>query len=87
MMETHSFLTWSVMGLIKSLYEKKLLPKDDPVISQLQKSFSKAWIGFQHCLRYHEEEAASSVACGPFSLRGAKEKPALGSIFPDRFSI
>ena len=35
MMETHSFLTWSVMGLIKSLYEKKLLPKDDPVISQL----------------------------------------------------
>ena len=42
MMETHSFLIWSVMGLIKSLYEKKLLPKDDPVISQLQKSFSKA---------------------------------------------
>ena len=42
MMETHSSLTWSVMGLIKSLYEKKLLPKDDPVISQLQKSFSKA---------------------------------------------
>ena len=42
MMETHSFLTWSVMGLIKSLHEKKLLPKDDAVISQLQKSFSKA---------------------------------------------
>ena len=42
MMETHSFLTWSVMGLIKSLHEKKLLPKDDPVISQLQKTFSKA---------------------------------------------
>ena len=41
MMETHSFLTWSVMGLLKSLHEKKLLPKDDPVISQLQKSFSK----------------------------------------------
>ena len=49
MMETHSFLTWSVMGLIKSLYEKKFLPKDDPVISQLQKSFSKA---------------CSSMACG-----------------------
>ena len=31
-----------VMALIKSLHEKKLLPKDDPVISQLQKSFSKA---------------------------------------------
>ena len=42
MMETHSFLTWSVMGLLKPLHEKKLLPKDDPVISQLQKSFSKA---------------------------------------------
>ena len=45
MMETHSFLTWSVMGLLKSLHEKKLLPKDDPVISQLQKSFSKACSG------------------------------------------
>ena len=42
LMETHSFLSWSVMGLLKSLHEKKLLPKDDPVISQLQKSFSKA---------------------------------------------
>ena len=42
MMETHSFLTWSVMGLLKSLHQKKLLPKDDPVITQLQKSFSKA---------------------------------------------
>ena len=30
------------MALIKSLHEKKLLPKDNPVISQLQKSFSKA---------------------------------------------
>ena len=30
------------MALIKSLHEKKLLPKDDPVISQLQKSFSEA---------------------------------------------
>ena len=28
--------------MIRSLHEKKLLPKDDPVISQLQKSFSKA---------------------------------------------
>ena len=45
MMESHSFLTWSVMGLLKelkSLHLKSLLPKDDPVISQLQKSFSKA---------------------------------------------
>ena len=41
-MESQSFLTWSVMGLLKSLHLKNLLPKDDPVISQLQKSFSKA---------------------------------------------
>ena len=40
-LESHNFLTWSVMALIRSLYEKKLLPKDDPVISQLQKSLSK----------------------------------------------
>ena len=42
MMESHSFLTWSVMGLLKSLHQKSLLSKDDPVITQLQKSFSKA---------------------------------------------
>ena len=41
-LESHNFLTWSVMALIRSLHEKKLLPKDDPVVSQLQKSFSKA---------------------------------------------
>ena len=41
-MESHSFLTLSVMGLLKSLHLKSLLPKDDPVITQLQKSFSKA---------------------------------------------
>ena len=41
-MESQSFLTWSVMGLMKSLHLKNLLPKDDPVISQMQKSFSKA---------------------------------------------
>ena len=41
-LESHNFLTWSVVVLIRSLHEKKLLPKDDPVISQLQKSFSKA---------------------------------------------
>ena len=40
-MESQSFLTWSVMGLLKSLHLKNLLPKDDPVISQLQKSFRK----------------------------------------------
>ena len=41
-LESHNFLTWSVVAVIRSLHEKKLLPKDDPVISQLQKSFSKA---------------------------------------------
>ena len=41
-LESHNFLTWSVVPLIRSLHEKKLLPKDDQIISQLQKSFSKA---------------------------------------------
>ena len=38
----HSFLTWSVVALIRSLHDRNLLPKDDQIISQLQKSFSKA---------------------------------------------
>ena len=42
LLETHSFLTWSVVALIHSLHERNLLPKDDQMISQLQKSFSKA---------------------------------------------
>ena len=41
-LECHNFLTWSVVALIRSLHEKKLLSKDDQIISQLQKSFSKA---------------------------------------------
>ena len=43
-------LTWSVVALIRSLHEKKLLPMDDPVISQLQKSFSKACGNVASCL-------------------------------------
>ena len=49
-LESHNFLTWSVMALIRSLHEKKLLPKDDPVISQLQKSFSKACNNVASCI-------------------------------------
>ena len=41
-LESHNFLTWSVVALIRSLHAKNLLPKDDHIISQLQKSFSKA---------------------------------------------
>ena len=41
-LESHNFLTWSVVALICSLHDKNLLPKDDQIISQLQKSFSKA---------------------------------------------
>ena len=41
-LESQSFLTWSVMGILKSPHLKSLLPKDDPVLTQLQKSFSKA---------------------------------------------
>ena len=42
MLETHSFLTWSVMAFIHSLHDRNLLLKDDQIISQLQKSLSKA---------------------------------------------
>ena len=42
MLETHSFLIWSVAALLRSRHDMDLLPKDHPVISQLQKSFSKA---------------------------------------------
>ena len=49
-LESHNFLTWSVVALIRSLHEKKLLPKDDPVISQLQKSFSKACGNVASCM-------------------------------------
>ena len=49
-LESHNFLNWSVMALIRSLHEKKLLPKDDPVISQLQKSFSKACSNVASCM-------------------------------------
>ena len=49
-LESHNFLTWSVVALIRSLHEKKLLSMDDPVISQLQKSFSKACGNVASCL-------------------------------------
>ena len=49
-LESHNFLTWSVVALIRSLHEKKLLPMDDPVISQLQKSFSKACGNVASCI-------------------------------------
>ena len=42
MLETHSFLTWSVMAFIRYLCDGNLLPKDGQIISQLKKSFSKA---------------------------------------------
>ena len=41
-LETHSFLTWSVMAFIRYLCDRNLLPKDDQIISHLKKSFSKA---------------------------------------------
>ena len=49
-LESHNFLTWSVVALIRSLHEKKLLPMDDPVISQLQKSFFKACGNVASCI-------------------------------------
>ena len=49
-LKSHNFLTWSVVAFLRSLHEKKLLPMDDPVISQLQKSFSKACGNVAFCL-------------------------------------
>ena len=49
-LESFNFLTWSVLALIRSLHDKKLLPKDDPVVSQLQKSFSKACGNVASCI-------------------------------------
>ena len=52
------------MAWIRSLHETKLLPMDDPVISQLQKSFSTACgsvascLTFKCSLRHPEEETA-----------------------------
>ena len=63
-LESHNFLTQSVVALIRSLHEKKLLPMDDPVIFQSQKSFSKACgsvascLNFKCSLRHPEEETA-----------------------------
>ena len=42
MLEAHSFLSWSVVAFIRSFCDRNLLPKDEQIISQLKKSFSKA---------------------------------------------
>ena len=92
-LKSQSFLTWSVVALIRSLHKKKLLPMDDPVISQLQKSFSKACgsvascLIFKCCLRHPEEETDSPLPCGAFSLRRAEEELALGPVLPDELSF
>ena len=92
-LESHNFLTWSVVALIRSLHKKKLLPMDDPVISQLQKSFSKAcvsvvsYLNFIFCLRHPEEETDSPLPCGAFSLRRTEEELALGPVLPDKLSF
>ena len=92
-LESHNFFTWSVVALIRSLHENKLLPMDDPVISQLQKSFSKACgsvascLNFKCYLRHPEEETASPLPCGAFSLRRTGEQLALGPVLPDKLSF
>ena len=92
-LESHNFLTWSVVALIRSLHKNKLLPMDDPVISQLQKSFSKACgsvascLNFKCYLRHPEEETASPLPCGAFSLRRAEEEFAFGPVLPDKLSF
>ena len=89
-LESHNFLTWSVMALIRSLHEKKLLPKDDPVISQLQKSFSKACSNVAFCITSNTAFVTMKrrqLLLSHFGLRRSKEKLALRSFFPDKFSF
>ena len=92
-LESHNFLTWPVVALIRSLHKNKLLPMDDPVISQLQKSFSKACgsvalcLNFKCYLRHPEEETASPLPCGAFCLRRAEEEFAFGPVLPDKLSF
>ena len=40
-LESHNFLTWSVVALIRSLHEKKLLPMDDPVSPSCRSPFQR----------------------------------------------
>ena len=49
-LESHNFLSWSVVALIRSLHEEYLLLVDDQVISQLQRSFSRACGSVASCL-------------------------------------
>ena len=92
-LESHNVPTWSVMALIRSLHEKELLPKDDPVISQLQKSFSKACSNVTSSITANtafvtmKRRQLLLSPCGSFGLRSSKEKLALGSLFPDKLSF
>ena len=87
-LETHSFLTWSVMAFIRYLHDRNLLPKDDQIISQLKKKIflQGLWqLGFWPIvicrLRHLEEEAAPSLSYGAFSLRCTDVDPYFGSLY------
>ena len=86
-LETHSFLTWSVMAFIRYLRDRNLLPKDDLIISQLKEIFLQGLrqLGFWPIvicrLRHLEEEAAPSLSYGAFSLRCTDMDPCFGSLY------
>ena len=73
-LESQSFLTWSVMGILKSFHLKGLLPKDDPVLSQLQKSFSKA-----------TNNIASALTSSPAFLTLKRRQLLLSHVVPSVF--
>ena len=91
-LESHNFLTWSVVALIRSLHDKNLLPKDNQIISQLQKSFSKACGNVASGLSSSAtfvtlKRRQLLLSCGAFSLRRTEEEPAFGSLFPNRLTL
>ena len=82
-LETHSFLTWSVMAFISYLRDRNLLPK---IFSQLEIFLQGLrQLGFWPIvicrLRHLEEEAAPSLSYDAFSLRCTDVDPYFGSLY------
>ena len=86
MLETHSFLTWSVVAFIRSLHDRNLLPKDDQIISQLKKSFSTACGNLASGLSSSAafvtlKRRQLPLSLGAFSLRCTYVDPSFGSLY------
>ena len=92
-LESHNFLTWSVVALIRSLHEEEASAHGRssylPVAEVLFKGLWQCGFvpHFKCCLRHPDEETASPLPCGAFSLRRAEEGLALGHFLPDELSF